>query len=422
LPEVPLKDPRPCFDRDWETDPETFKKEFPGHIHMHSVYRLLLILMEWAGFGKKVEFSKWLTLFSLPIESLITEDGADPDNVVDETNDNDNLVRAICKYYGQDAHSENPSIRTFALNLAVLNPNETKEGCRQLMSYRYKSSKKTNLHRAYDAAIMLLGKLPKNFTLPAVLPPPHFTTTIHAAPENNLGNLTNLSNNTACHDEEQQTRKRAANSLLENTVNIMEECTTANGCNGDENSFPPIDDEDDDEEEENETETLPPLTVNMIVDTMMNSIKEDDFMVALQDVGEQQLKKVNGKNRLVTGFPLLTNICGVMRKAGWEAGDGKYEIPEFLKKRPTTRERDSIVNMLQALRKKVSVKNLHSSAKKQFLKLNKEKKIEEKYALFPEEKVCTGLRRALRSFFEQKQVAYEDKDKNTKFRSVNDAA
>jgi hypothetical protein len=131
---IPLSPSRPCYDSDWQMDPDDFRKKHPGHIHMHSTMTKLASIRESAGFGKRIETAKWLTLFNLPLASLACKDGADPDKDIGN-HPEQNLIRSICVYYGQNPKSLDrneqkrcPSpaqlsfIRQFALNLAVSDP------------------------------------------------------------------------------------------------------------------------------------------------------------------------------------------------------------------------------------------------------------------------------------------------------------
>jgi hypothetical protein len=169
---IPLVNPRPCFDSDWEMDPMTFWKEHPGQLNMHSTMLKLLKIFETAGCGKKPLTFQWRTLFELDLLNLMIADGSNPDETINEKDTAQRLVRAICESYGQDKQSKDQNIRTFvphhsslafirqfALNLACSSTHPTKK---QLLSYTKSLKGKIHIHRAYDAARELLGRIQLN--------------------------------------------------------------------------------------------------------------------------------------------------------------------------------------------------------------------------------------------------------------------
>jgi hypothetical protein len=150
--EVLLVSPRPCFDSDWMTDWDEFQQKHPGQIHMHSTMLKLLKIFNLAGLGNCPAKLQWRTLFKIKFASIITEDGSDPDAVIDDKDTKQRLVRAICKLFGQNPNATDqrtqtlvpsPSdlafIRQFAINLACSSTHPTKK---QLLSYTTSLSKK----------------------------------------------------------------------------------------------------------------------------------------------------------------------------------------------------------------------------------------------------------------------------------------
>jgi hypothetical protein len=170
--EVPLVSPRPCFDSNWMTNWDEFEQQHPGQLHMHSTMLKLLNIFNLAGLGNHLAKMQWRTLFEIKFANIITEDGSDPDAVIDDKDTEQRLVRAICELFGQDPKATNqrtqtlvplPSglafIRQFAINLACSSTHQTKK---QLLLYTKSLGKKSNLHRAYDATRKLLGKIKIN--------------------------------------------------------------------------------------------------------------------------------------------------------------------------------------------------------------------------------------------------------------------
>jgi hypothetical protein len=109
------------------------------------------------------------------------------------------------------------------------------------------------------------------------------------------------------------------------------------------------------------------LTIDEIFNAMIGSITEAEFIVALQDVGKEHVKKERGKNVFIMVFLDLISIAAKMRKAAWDMLDDNTELPPFLKGKLVTRVRDSIVTMLDTLRKRTSIKNVHSSVREIFV-------------------------------------------------------
>jgi hypothetical protein len=166
---IPLVNPRPCFDSDWEMDPMTFWKEHPGQLNMHLTMLKLLKVIETAGFGKKPLMFQWRTLFELDLLNLMIADGSNPEETINEKDMAQRLVRAICESFGQDKQSKDQNIRTFvphhsllafirqfALNLACSSTHPSKK---QLLSYTKSLKGKIHIHRAYDAANGLIGRI-----------------------------------------------------------------------------------------------------------------------------------------------------------------------------------------------------------------------------------------------------------------------
>jgi hypothetical protein len=166
---------------------------------------------------------------------------------------------------------------------------------------------------------------------------------------------------------------------------------------------------------------LPKMTVSEIVDAMIASIDETQFVIALQDVGTQVSKKQGKKNRLETTFPKLNQLVATMRKHAWKPFTKKEkDLPEFLQKRPTTRVQIGIVSYLQVKRKKVSIKHVFQSIREIFLEHFPNET--EMYALYPEEEELTGLRNVLINHFEELRITYNEKTGNINSRTPNDAA
>jgi hypothetical protein len=150
--EVPLVSPRPCFDSDWMTDRDEFEQQHPGQIHMHSTMLKLLNIFNLAGFGNRPSKLQWRKLFEIKFANIITEDGSDPDAVIDGLDYEQRLVRAICELFGQNPKATDQGTRTlvpspsdlgfirqFAINLACSSTHPTKN---QLLSYTKSLKKK----------------------------------------------------------------------------------------------------------------------------------------------------------------------------------------------------------------------------------------------------------------------------------------
>jgi hypothetical protein len=363
-------------------------------------------IMESAGFGKKIETAKWLTLFNLPLASLNCKDGTNPDKEIGNHLEQ-NLIRSICVYYGQNTHSSDPNerkrcpspvhlgfIRQFALNLAVSNPNKKKHP--QLMHYCTIPEEKSNLHRAYDAAVLLLGKLSdKSFSVPSLnvgakarsLATGNFASmTADNDTETDINNEDDDAADTDSNESDNQKKlpalkKEQKKEAQKNNSSNYDSPASASS-DTDESAFVSY-------ASAARNAMVKVLTIDEIVNAMIGSITEAEFIVALQDVGKEHVKKERGKNVFVTVFPDFISIAAKMRKAAWDMLDENTELPPFLKGKLVTRVRDSIVTMLDTLRKRTSIKNVHSSVREIFVAKFPSRK--ELYALYPEMNEMTGL-------------------------------
>jgi hypothetical protein len=348
--EVPLVSPRPCFDSDWMTDRDEFEQQHPGQLHMHSTMLKLLNIFNLAGLGNRPSKLQWRTLFEIKFANIITEDGSDPDAVIDGLDYEQRLVRAICELFGQNPKATDqrtrtlvpsPSdlgfIRQFAINLACSSTHPTKK---QLLSYTKSLGKKSNLHRAYDAARELLGKIKINSIGPD-RPIQHRSkrakddsplkiadeksdddneaSEIHGGMTNNLPKDPDYSErSTTSEDEELVIHDDYGKKMPAKTI-------PKKVFNTDVAAILPT--------ETGDHPTPETITIPEIVEAMIQSVDEKNFIESLQDVGTQIQVKKGNKKVLVTTFRELTTFSGQLQKAGWEPIKQKGKcLPNFLSK------------------------------------------------------------------------------------------
>jgi hypothetical protein len=168
---------------------------------------------------------------------------------------------------------------------------------------------------------------------------------------------------------------------------------------------------------------LETITIPEIVEAMIKSVEEKNFVESLQDVGTQIQVKKGNKKVLVTTFRDLTTFAGQLRKAGWEPIKQKEKcLPNFLSKLNISCIRDEIGELINLKRKKVSIKNVSSTVRDIFLATSP-KNPSELYALFPENPELQGLQLLLTTYFENKLFNYKESAKKPASKvTSNDAA
>jgi hypothetical protein len=433
---VPLAPPRPCYDCDWEMDLDDFQKKHPGEIHMHTTMLKILQIFDIAGMGKKPTRKQWLALFQMNIDNIIIADGADPDYKIAEDDIDQKIVRAVCIYFRRKQNSNDEAfvpdpavlafIRQFAMNLACSSTSRKKE---QLMSYTTSLKKQSNLHRAYDMALQLLGPLQPGVLLKAA-PKKAISKTKKAPPLPTA--KVSTTNSTA-----------VAAVAAHSTAAATSYDTLAHGRDDTDEYLSRGEDADDDDEDELDKSRsntsgnkkrgavpinpiqnqLPVMSITEIVDLMIQSINEEKLVLALQDVGTQVQKKKGQSLKLETTFPKLQDLAAIMRKNAWQPfKNQEKDLPEFLQKRTTTRVQIGIVSYLDVKRKQVPIRNVYESIRKIISKNFPQESPSEIYALYPEEKELMGLRSILTNHLEELRLTYNQKTKKTDENTPNDAA
>jgi hypothetical protein len=157
---------------------------------------------------------------------------------------------------------------------------------------------------------------------------------------------------------------------------------------------------------ETDSPPLETITIPEIVEAMIKSVEEKNFVESLQDVGTQVQVKKGNKKVLVTTFRELQTFAGQLRKAGWEPIKQKEKcLPNFLSKLNISCICDEIAELINLKRKKVSIKNISSTVQDIYLATSPKNQTE-LYALFPENPELQ-----LTTYFENKLFNYEESSK-----------
>jgi hypothetical protein len=416
-------------------DPNDFKKAHPGQLHMHSTMLKLLKIFDIAGFGKNPSTFHWRALFNLDLSFIVIADGSDPNTTINEKDTTQRLVRAICEYFGQDKQSNDPKvrqfvpqpeslafIRQFALNLAC---SSTYPAKKQLLMYTKSLHGKTNLHRAYDAASEVIGRInPDTFGTSVNKRRTKKTKDETPVKKNSERNLPPVAEKQVCDDDDDDNNNDNQNNNNDQSEYEAVSTSTTSTEEDDGDKKPPAKKNPRKKQKtgDNDVTPLEILSIPEMVDLMVKSVDESSFVVGLQDVGKQVVKDKGRKKHVETVFPEMIKLASTMRKAAWEPITQKQKaLPDFLKKKLITRVRDEIVGFLILKRKKVPIKSVFKSVRDTFL-AHFPKDNTEMYTLYPEEQELQGLRKLLTNYLETKQVSYDDITNNILNKTCNDAA
>jgi len=231
---------------------------------------------------------------------------------LEEDTANPTLAKVILERGNNGVGRHIGSVRQFFMNLACSDPDDPD----QLQDYQTEYAKKRTIHLAYDAAVMLLGK--------------------------RHGKAASSSSN-------------------------IEPVTAADASDNE----PEVGAGDDEEEVEDEFFSGDGPSVAEMVEAAYKSVKPDEFMLALQDKGQQKERRSKGRVKLVTVWPDLDKQALKMRRAVGKLGHCPW-LPQN-----TTTVKKHISTELQLVRTRKPIKNVHRLARQHFAKANpKAKEIE----------------------------------------------